>query len=65
MSVKIADVVCEGETDKAIFVSIEGEDFCIPKSQIDDDSEVYKKGTNGTLIITDWIAEKNGLENSE
>lgn len=62
MSVDIRDVVCEAETDKAILVSIECEDYWIPKSQIDDDSEVYKKGTEGTLIISDWFAKKAGLE---
>lgn len=61
MSVKIEDVVCEAETDKAILVSIEAEDFWIPKSHIEDDSEVYEKGNEGTLVISDWIAKKNSL----
>lgn len=33
----------------------------IPKSQINDDSEVYAKDTEGTLIITEWIAAQKGL----
>ena len=30
----------------------------IPKSQITEDSEVYKAGTCGTLIVTEWLAEQ-------
>lgn len=60
-TVEIEGVVCTGETDKAIFVDIEGEEHCIPKSQVDQDSEVYKKGTDGRLVISRWIAEKKGL----
>jgi hypothetical protein len=26
----------------------------------DDDSEVYKHGTDGVLIVSDWFAEKRG-----
>jgi hypothetical protein len=33
----------------------------IPQSHIDDDSEVWRKGDEGTLIITEWIATKKGL----
>lgn len=50
------------ETDKAILVEIEGEDFWVPKSQIDDDSEVFsQKSGTGTLIVSVWWAEKQGL----
>lgn len=33
----------------------------IPKSVIDDDSEVYRSGTDGKLVIAEWWAEKHGL----
>ena len=33
----------------------------VPQSQVCDESEVWKKGDEGTLIITDWIAEQKGL----
>lgn len=55
----------EAETDKAILVEIEGEKMWVPKSQIDDDSEVYSKKSGeggGTLIVSEWWAKKNGLE---
>lgn len=60
-TVSFYDVECERDTELSIFCSIDGEDFCIPKSQISDNSEVYKAGTEGELIITEWIAEKKGL----
>ena len=40
---------------------IQGEQHWIPKSHIHDDSEVYEMGTNGRLVITQWIAEQKGL----
>jgi hypothetical protein len=33
----------------------------IPKSQIDDDSEVWKEGQDGTLVISEWIAMQKAL----
>lgn len=32
----------------------------IPKSVIHEDSEVYKKDTDGELLVHTWWAEKNG-----
>jgi hypothetical protein len=49
------------QTDKAILCDIGGDEIWIPLSQIHDDSEVYKMGTKGTLIITEWLAKKKGL----
>ena len=59
-------VVFEGvevlrDTGLAILVEIEGEQYWLPKSQIDDDSEVYEHGTSGTLIISAWLAQQKGL----
>lgn len=34
----------------------------IPKSQIDEDSEVYSKDDEGVLIIPEWLAIEKGLE---
>lgn len=49
------------ETAKAILVVIDGKKYWVPKSQIHDNSEVYKADTSGTLIVSSWWAEKNGL----
>jgi pectate lyase len=59
--VTFEDVLCMAETEDAILVEIEGEDIWIPKSQVDDDSEVYGKGHDGRLVITAWIAKRKGL----
>jgi hypothetical protein len=58
---EINDVIGKKETPKALLVEIEGEDFWIPKSVIDDDSEVHSEGDIGTLVVPEWFAEKEGL----
>ena len=62
-TVDLTDCVCLKETEKAILVSIPDvdDDMWIPLSQIDDDSEVYQEGDEGTLIISEWIALQKGL----
>lgn len=62
MSCSIGDAECTAETPKAILV--DAPDFdepeWIPQSQVHEDSEVYKMGTTGTLVVSDWWAEKKG-----
>lgn len=60
--VSIDDVECLKETDKALLCLIDGEEIWIPKSQIDEESEVYEEGQTGLLVITRWLAEQNGLD---
>ena len=55
-----ASVIATAETDKAILVEIDDEKHWVPKSQIHDDSEVWKKGQSGTLIVSQWYAEQKG-----
>jgi hypothetical protein len=57
---------CVRESDKAICVrGVEINDIWIPKTQVDDDSEVwgYKPEARGPgrLIISEWIAKEKGL----
>lgn len=59
--VEIFYVTVKHETEHAILCDIEGEDFWIPKSQISEDSEVYKANTDGTLIVSLWFCEKQGI----
>ena len=59
----VFEVFCErveAESDKAILCVTECGTEWIPKSQISPDSEVWKKGQNGSLIITEWMADKKG-----
>jgi hypothetical protein len=51
-------------TEKALKVDYEGEEIWIPYSQVDDDSEIYKKeqvGETGELVISEWLAKEKGL----
>lgn len=49
------------ETDLGLLCEIDGDEHWIPKSQIDDESEVYEEGHEGTLVVTEWIAKEKGL----
>jgi hypothetical protein len=54
------DAISVAETSSAILVRTEhGEDW-VPKSQIDDDSEVFEKDQEGKLIVSQWIATQKG-----
>lgn len=57
----IKDVTVRRETTLALLCVIEGEEYWIPKSQIDDDSEVYEMGTEGKLVVSQWIADQRGI----
>lgn len=56
---------CEAETEKAILVYLDStnEKHWIPKSQVHDNSSVWKKGDRGTVVVTEWFANKEGLGN--
>lgn len=60
---KFKDCTCIIETDLAIKVEDDssGETAWVPKSQVDDDSEVYGMGHEGDLIVNSWFA-KNKME---
>lgn len=46
------------ETERAIRVDIDGEEFWIPKKAVHEDSEVWHLGHEGTLVICDWFMDK-------
>jgi hypothetical protein len=56
------DAIVIRETEQAILVRAPeiDEDVWVPKSQIDEDSEVFEMGTEGALIVARWLALKNG-----
>lgn len=65
---EFTNVVALDETDKSVKCRIpgagkKGEDAIafVPKSQLSDESEVYKKGTEGTLVVSQWWATTAGL----
>jgi hypothetical protein len=51
---------CSSDTEKALLVVIDGKNIWVPKSVVHDDSEVYKVGDEGELLVKRWWAEKNG-----
>lgn len=60
-TVTLEAVEAIAQTDKALLCEIEGDQYWVPQSQIDDDSEVYERGHSGKLVVTEWWARKNGL----
>ena len=61
VSIDVDEVTCE--TDKAILVVVDGDEVWIPKSVIDDDSEVYsvKSGRDGgTMLVAERFARSKG-----
>lgn len=36
------------------------DEVVVPDSQIDDDSEVFKVGDEGTLVVSEWWATQRG-----
>ncbi len=60
-TVTIENVECIRESANAILVRIDGDEMWIPQSQVHADSEVWRKGDEGKLVITKWIAEQKGL----
>lgn len=59
----IEGVECIAETDKALLcrAAESGDQWWIPRSQIDEDSEVYDEGHVGLLVISEWIATQKGI----
>jgi len=62
MGFRIEDAKCVRATEKAILVEapVLDDDEWIPQSQVDDESEVWKIGDSGVLVVSDWWAEKKG-----
>lgn len=64
---EIANCECTKDTIRACLVTVPVAGsrstikVWVPKSLIHDDSEVYKEGTKGTLVVARWFAEKEGL----
>lgn len=54
-------VTAKRETPNALLVVIGGVSTWIPKSVIHDDSEVWREGDTGTLVLPEWFAVKARL----
>lgn len=51
---------CTQDTEKALLIVIDDKKLWIPKSVVHDDSEVYRTGQEGKVVVKLWWAEKNG-----
>ena len=47
------------ESDAAVLIEVDGEEHWIPHSQIE--SMHFNMHERGSIVMTDWIAEKKGL----
>ena len=59
-------VQCIAQTPQAILVLIDHgrgskREHWIPQSQVHDDSEVFKKGDEGKLVVKGWFTREKGL----
>lgn len=53
---------CVRETPASILVIIPDHgEVWFPQSQVDDDSEVFAKGHEGKLVVSQWIAEQREI----
>lgn len=54
---------CVSASGKAIRVRLaSGAYHWIPNSVVDEDSEVFKDGDEGKLVVKSWFCEKEGIE---
>ena len=63
-SYSIEGCTIKHETEKAVLVESENlpdDEMWVPKSQIHDDSEIWKLNDTGDLLVNMWFAEKEGL----
>ncbi len=63
MPFKFEDCEATYDSGKALKVSIPDltDNKWVPHSQIHADSEVYRDGDKGCLVITDWLADQWGV----
>lgn len=59
----LPNVSAKAETPTALLCVIPGKgEVWIPQGQVDDDSEVFKTGDKGKLVVSAWIASKKGID---
>jgi hypothetical protein len=51
---------CTGKAIQVESPDLEQSPAWIPQSQVHDDSEVWKAGDEGVLVVTTWYAEQKG-----
>ncbi len=59
--VEYEDVEVLRETDRALLLNIEGDEYWVPKSQISAYSETWHEGDFGVARINEWFASQGEL----
>lgn len=54
-------VIRESDSGLALLIEIDGKEIWVPKSVIDEDSEVWEDEQEGELVVYEWWAEDKGL----
>jgi len=65
MAYRIENAKCIKQTSQAILVTAPvfgKKEVWVPQSQVHEDSEVYEEGGEGTLVVSNWFAEKEGWD---
>ena len=60
----VGDYVVVVETDRAILCKedeMDDDGIWVPKSVVHDDSEIREEGDQGTLVVKQWFADREGL----
>lgn len=59
---EVTGVRVRKETRTALLVQLDdGRQVWVPKSQLDEASEVWAEGDEGTLVIPEWLAIDRGI----
>lgn len=50
------------ETPKAILVVLGNKEVWVPQAAVHDDSEIWRQGQTGKLVVCSWFARARGWE---
>lgn len=60
--VELEDCDIIAETDLAFLIEYDGDEYWIPRSQIEDPESLEEGDGPVTVSVTEWIAEQKGIE---
>lgn len=63
--VHLENVDVVAETDRAFLIEYDGERHWVPRSQVCDEEDYAKDDKGVTMSITEWMANKLGIEGSD
>ena len=60
--VEIKEAMILKKTGGAVLIEVDDEEHWVPWSCVEDNGEDFRVGTRGTIYISEWIAEREGIE---